>query len=443
MNVKNIGIIISREYGTRVRKKSFLLITFLVPVLFAALCCIPALIILFNKDESKIVAVVDRSGIVAPVLEQTASLQFVDYSTEDIDSLKKDFAILPYSALLYVSPLDADNNVDVCTYSIKPVGSELSEKLRTIVQKAVKDYRVGSYGIDGLDRILEDVEPDVVLKSFIMDENGNDKASDTNVYMAVSVLLGLIIFMFVTMFSSAVMSSVVEEKQSKIVEVLLSSVDSIDLMFGKIVGIALVALTQFLLWVALTGVLVSAVFLATGKEAFMEARIDTSALPDAASSMMPAVPGQMGGIMETLGSMDIPLILGCFLLFFIFGYLLYASMFAAIGSAIENADEGNNLQVPVTIPLILGYFIAIYAWKAPDSTLAVWGSIIPFTSPIVMLTRLPFSVPAWQLILSITLLVLTFALFAWLSAKIYRVGILTSGKKATYKDLLRWLRQKH
>lgn len=443
MNVRNIGVVISREYGTRVKKKSFLLITFLVPLLFAAMCCVPLLIMIFNKDESKIVAVVDKSGIVAPALESKPALQFVDYSRDDIDSLKKDFSELPYSALLLVSPLDSTNCVSVTTYSIKPLGTQILDDLNKQISGIVKNYRIESYAIEGLAEIIDTVEPDISIKSYTIDENGEETASNAHVYMIVSVVLGLIIFMFVSMFSSSVMQSVVEEKQSKIVEVLLSSVDSLDLMFGKIFGVALVALTQFLLWIVLTVVLVSAVFGIIGKDALMGVQPEqiTMGMPDAGMIPTDAL-GQTQEIFQTLSAMDFPLIIGSFLIFFTFGYLLYASMFAAIGSAVENAEDSNNLQMPLTIPMILGYFIAIYAWKAPDSTLSIWGSIIPFTSPIVMLTRIPFGVPVSQLVLSIAFLVLTFILMAWISAKIYRVGILTSGKKATYKDLWKWFMQK-
>lgn len=243
----------------------------------------------------------------------------------------------------------------------------------------------------------------------------------------------------------------IEEKQSKVVEVLLSSVDAVDLMFGKVIGVALVALTQFVLWIALTAVLTTAVFGVVGKEALAgdgaQNITEQLAVAGAADAQTAAIAqmGQdnaFGEILQTLSGINIPLLLGCFLIFFVFGYLLYASMFAAIGSAVDNVDDSNQLQIPLTVPLMLGYFIAIMSWNAPDSAISVWGSMIPFTSPIVMLSRIPFGVPVWQIVLSIVLLVATFAVMAWLSAKIYRVGILTSGKKAGFKDLWKWIKQK-
>lgn len=458
MDFKTIGVVISREYATRVKKKSFLVTTFLVPVLFAALCCIPALIMLFNKDEVKLIAVVDQSGIVMQAFESDSAVQYMDCSKSDIDSLKAQFESLPYSALLYISPLDADNSVIASTYSTKPVGISVLNSLEHTITEAVRDYRIGQYDIEGLKQIMEDVKPDIDVKTYTIGEDGEDKISDSGVYMMLSLVLGIIIFMFVTMFSSSVMSSVIEEKQSKVVEVLLSSVKSIDLMFGKIIGVALVALTQFMLWIMLTLAIVSAVFGVVGRDKIMGTApvmlqqdpaaglagsqipgLDVAAGADAVA--MTAQPDEFQEIMQTLGNVDIPEILLFFFIFFIFGYLLYASMFAAIGSAVENAEDSNQLQIPLTVPLMLAYFIALYSWNAPDSPLALWGSMIPFTSPIVMLARIPFGVPGWQLGLSVAILVVTFAVMGWLSAKIYRVGILTSGKKATWKDLWKWIRQ--
>lgn len=449
MNINKIGVVISKEYLTRVKKKSFLVTTFLVPVLFAAMCCIPALIMIFNKDEVKTMAVVDESGVVMPALESTQAIQFIDCSGESIDSLKARFDNIEYSAILYISPLDSAKSVNVSTYSKKALGMSVVESLESKVENAVQDYRIEQYNIEGLKTILDEVRPDISVKSYTLDENGEDKMADSHVYMMISFLLGIIIFIFVTMFSSSVMSSVIEEKQSKVVEVLLSSVDAIDLMFGKVIGVAMVALTQFILWIVLTAVLTTAVFGVVGKDALMGS--DPQALAeqmtggvDMAQAGVPAM-DQLSGmqeIMQTLSGINLPLLLGCFFIFFVFGYLLYASMFAAIGSAVDNVDDSNQLQIPLTIPLMLGYFIAIMSWNAPDSAISVWGSMIPFTSPIVMLSRIPFGVPAWQIILSIVLLVATFVVMAWLSAKIYRVGILTSGKKATFKDLWKWLKQK-
>ena len=449
MNVKMIGVVLGREYATRVRKKSFLLTTFLVPLLFAALCCAPVLMMMLSKEGCKNVAVIDDSGIVMQALSSGQSVQYVDCSRENLDSLKKDFGILPYDAIMYVSAIDSTASVSVCTYSEKPLGTSVTGDIESSVTDAVRDFRIGRYGIDNLKVIIDEVNPDINITTYTINEDGGERMTNADVYRILSLVLGIIIFMFVTMFSSSVMQSVIEEKQSKVVEVLLSSVDAVDLMFGKIIGVALVALTQFLLWIVLTFAIVQSVFAIAGKDSLTGVSQNPSEMMEQmnlggdSAAMMPevAVPTDIQQIFATLESINIPLILLAFFIFFIFGYLLYASLFAAIGSAVDNADDSNSLQVPLTVPLMLAYFIALYSWNAPDSPLAFWGSMIPFTSPIVMLSRLPFGVPPWELWLSVSILVLTFVLMGWLSAKIYRVGILTSGRKATYKDLWKWLRQ--
>lgn len=444
MNFNMISVVISREYTTRVKKKSFLVTTFLVPVLFAALCCLPALMMLFAKDESKLVAVVDRSGIVFPNLESNEAVCYQDCIGSNLDSLKSNMEKEGFDAIVEISPINAENSLSVNAYSIKPLGLSLMENLENKINDCVRDYRIQLFHIDNLKEILEEVKPSIQIKTFTIGEDGQETISNYAVYRVVSLLFGIILFIFVTMFSSSVMQSVMEEKQSKVVEVLLSSVNSVDLMFGKIFGVALVALTQFVLWIVLTGILVSGVFAFVGKDKVMGSTVQSTEIVTAGVTvdLQNATELSKGQeIMQTLAGLDIPMILAYFFIFFIFGYLLYASLFAAIGSAVENAEDSTQLQMPLTVPLMIAYFIALYSWNAPDSSLAVWGSMIPFTSPIVMLARIPFGVPVWQIWLSIALLVITFALMGWMSAKIYRVGILTSGKKATWKDLWKWLRQ--
>lgn len=444
MNFNMISVVISREYTTRVKKKSFLVTTFLVPVLFAALCCLPALMMLFAKDESKLVAVVDRSGIVFPNLESNEAVCYQDCLGSNLDSLKSNMEKEGFDAIVEISPINAENSLSVNAYSIKPLGLSLMENLENKINDCVRDYRIQLFHIDNLKEILEEVKPSIQIKTFTIGEDGQETISNDAVYRVVSLLFGIILFIFVTMFSSSVMQSVMEEKQSKVVEVLLSSVNSVDLMFGKIFGVALVALTQFVLWIVLTGILVSGVFAFVGKDKVMGSTVQSTEIVTAGVTvdLQNATELSKGQeIMQTLAGLDIPMILAYFFIFFIFGYLLYASLFAAIGSAVENAEDSTQLQMPLTVPLMIAYFIALYSWNAPDSSLAVWGSMIPFTSPIVMLARIPFGVPVWQIWLSIALLVITFALMGWMSAKIYRVGILTSGKKATWKDLWKWLRQ--
>ena len=253
MNLHIVNIIIKREYLTRVKKKSFIITTFLVPILFAAICVLPSLIMVLAKEEAKKVAVVDESGIVMPYLEDGETLQFESFEGENPDVLKRQLDSVGMDALLVISPLDTVNKtVTAMSYAEKPLGMEVSSSIEGMVNDAVEEYRVASYGIDGLDQIMSEVKPDIRLVSYKMDESGNETLNESSMYMILSMILGMIIYMFISMFCGMVMSSVIEEKSSRVVEVLVSSVKATELLFGKIIGVAMVALTQFFMWIALT-----------------------------------------------------------------------------------------------------------------------------------------------------------------------------------------------
>ena len=496
MDFRIIKTVISREYSTRVKKKSFLVTTFVVPILFAAFIVGITYIMGNTKQRKQDVAVVDQSGIVFSHLENTDRLTFADYSLSDPDSLKADLDAIGKDVLVVISPLDTvSKSVSVSAYSAKPLGVEFTSGLAVKVDKAVEEYRVRQYGIDNLSKIMEEVRSDVKINEYTLGEDGKESVSESGIYMIVSMLLGIIIWMFIVMFGGQVMSSVIEEKSSRVVEVLISSVKAVDLMFGKIIGVALVALTQFMLWIVLSVVLVSvagafigqdmlkdissnpqmmaqtmgvspeqlsalnlgqasgsvAVDLTAGDSAsaitaFSPAAAGDSALAsasaDSLSAAAPAEQDDLSVIIGTLANIPWTRLIISFLLYFLLGYLLYASLYAAIGSAVENEGDAQQLQMPVTIPLMIAYFIILMAFQNPDSQLVVWGSLIPFTSPIVMLARIPYGVPMWQLALSLVLLLLTFIACAWASAKIYKAGILLFGKKTTFKDLWKWLKMK-
>ena len=496
MDFRIIKTVISREYSTRVKKKSFLVTTFVVPILFAAFIVGVTYIMGNTKQRKQDVAVVDQSGIVFSHLENTDRLTFADYSLSDPDSLKADLDAIGKDVLVVISPLDTvSKSVSVSAYSGKPLGVEFTSGLAGKVDKAVEEYRVRQYGIDNLSKIMEEVRSDVKINEYTLGEDGKESVSESGIYMIVSMLLGIIIWMFIVMFGGQVMSSVIEEKNSRVVEVLISSVKAVDLMFGKIIGVALVALTQFMLWIVLSVVLVSvagafigqdmlkdissnpqmmaqtmgvspeqlsalnlgqaggsvAVDLSAGDSASAITASSPAAAGDSAlasasadslSAATPAEQDDLSVIIGTLANIPWTRLIISFLLYFLLGYLLYASLYAAIGSAVENEGDAQQLQMPVTIPLMIAYFIILMAFQNPDSQLAVWGSLIPFTSPIVMLARIPYGVPMWQLVLSFALLLLTFIACAWASAKIYKAGILLFGKKTTFKDLWKWLKMK-
>lgn len=453
MKLRNIGIIISREYMTRVKKKSFLLTTFLVPVLFAAMCILPSVIMFMAKDDGKQVAVVDQSGLVMPYLEDSKAIDYADYSTEQVEDIKSRFEELGLDALVVISPLDSvAKTVQLTSYSSKPLSVEVKETIQDKVSQAIEDYRISLYDMGDLKQIMAEVATDISMTTYTLDESGEEKITSSEVYMAISMVFSIIIYMFIAMFSAMVMQSVIEEKASRVVEVLVSSVKATELMFGKIIGVACVALTQFLLWIVLTLVLVGGFSAFVGFDSLMGDPAQAEQMMQMTSQMggvdvaeITSVMSEESGMSVVLGTLaDVNWIqmIFAFIMYFALGYLLYASLFAAIGSAVENEADTNQLQMPVTIPLLLAFFVALYAFKAPESQIVWWGSMIPFTSPIVMLARIPFGVPTWELILSIALLVATFVASGWVSAKIYRIGILMFGKKTTFKDLWKWLKQR-
>ncbi len=478
MNLHIVNIIIKREYLTRVKKKSFLISTFLVPVLFAALGTLPTLIMILAKEESKKIAVIDQSGITMPYLTDSETVEFTEYGNADPEKLKLQLDSVGMDALLVISPLDSvSKTVTATSYASKPLGIEMTKAIESKINDAVENYRIGTYGIDGLEEILESVKPDVQMVSYKMDESGNETLNESGLYMFLSMILGMIIYMFISMFCGMVMSSVIEEKSSRVVEVLVSSVKATELLFGKIIGVALVALTQFFMWIALTVLILSVVGGISGmnfmgqtdnsadqmqqiassmgisQEQMSAAGLSLPSVSDLASGVqadssavaigaMENAPSELSVILSTLGGINYVQLLVVFLLFFVFGYLLYASMFAAIGSSVEDEADSQQLILPLTIPLMIGFFIAMFAYKSPDSGLVFWGSMIPFTSPMVMITRVLFGVPTWQIVLSVAILILTFIFCAWLSARIYKVGILMFGKKSTFKDLWKWLKMK-
>lgn len=458
MKLRNINIVIGREYATKVKKKSFLITTFLAPIFFAAMCILPSVIMFMAEDKAKNVAVIDNSGIVMETLEDSRTATYVDCSNISLDSLKSAVMNGEYDLVLDISAInESTKSVNVASYSKKPLSLDLETEISNNVDDAIEAYRIESYDVDNLKQIMDDVKSDVTLATYTLGDDGEEKISISGIYMVISMVLSIIIYMFVAMFSGMVMQSVIEEKNSRVVEVLVSSVKATELMFGKIIGVALVALTQFVLWILLSGILIGGASAVFGFDKMIEsAKVQTEqmnqmsavagdeaaemmAMPDVSSVMED---NELAVMLSTLADINWVQMIVAFVVFFVLGYLMYASLFAAIGSAVENEADTQQLQLPITIPLMLAFFIALYAFKAPDSAVVFWGSMIPFTSPIVMLARIPYGVPGWELVLSIGLLLLTFVFCAWLSAKIYKIGILMFGKKTTFKDLWKWLKQK-
>ncbi|MBQ2242864.1 MAG: ABC transporter permease [Bacteroidales bacterium] len=447
MNIGKIQLVAGREYSIRVKKKSFIFTTILTPILFAALMIVPSVVMLMGgNEEIRKVVVVDNSGVVAPTLVDTEIVDYEVLQGVSVDSLKANFEATGAYAIVEISQLDENKNVSITAYSAKQMNMELKSSIKRSANAALEAYKLESYDIENLDKILEDVKSDVQLSAYTIGNDGDAKKSMVEISMALSYIMSFFIYIFVFMFGNMVMNSVIQEKSNRIVEVIVSSVKPFDLMLGKILGVAGVAVTQFLIWVVLTVVLVFGFQAVMGPELFtggaqqmtQMAGVDAEAMMAAAA----APSGPLADIMGALSQINFPYIIGCFLIYFVLGYLLYAAMFAAVGSAVENEADTQQLTLPISLPLILGLFIMLHTFEHPESSLSFWASMIPFTSPMVMLARIPFegAVPTWELLLSIGLLFVTFLAIVYLSGKIYRVGILMYGKKASWKDLWKWIK---
>lgn len=446
MNIKKINLIVGREFAIRVRKKSFLIATFLTPLLMAALITVPTLMTTVKDNREKIIEVIDPSGIGRSVLEDQTHTTFRFAEDGDLEHYKLTFDSRNIHAVCVIEEAQP-NNVEVKMYSTGQIDQDIQRYISKQIGGEVERRKLESYNIPQLKEIMENIRTNIQVKSFTWTETGDEKETITEVYMAIAYLSSFLIYMFIFMYGSMVIRGVIEEKTNRIVEVIISSVKPVELMLGKIVGIALVALLQFLLWILLTLIILLVVMAIVGSGAVSEM---SQAAPQVQGGLAGAIAsfdtgnGLLTGIASTLSQIHVGKFLLSFCLYFIGGYLMYASMFAAIGSVSDAETDTQQFQLPITIPLILGLFIMMHTFQHPDSSLSVWASIIPFTSPMVMLARLPFGgVPLWQLIISILILFLTFLAAVHFSAKIYKVGILMYGKKVTWKELWKWMRYKN
>jgi ABC-2 type transport system permease protein len=439
--MKKIFLIIEREFLTRVKKKSFIITTILVPVLLAGLMVVPFLIQSVKDDQQKSIIVVDRSGLAEQALGNTENIIFHFRPGVSPDSLKQQFEKEGWYAVVTVSPLDENKQVAVGIYAFKQINMDVQKYVERAMEKAVEQYKLESYQIPGLDTILASVKTDIPVKTFIWGDNGEEKAGHTGITMGISYILSFMIYMFIFMFGSMVMRGVIEEKNNRIVEVIVSSVKPFQLMMGKITGVASVGLLQFVIWIALT------LILATAAQWFFDVSATTGAVQTMAGNAGAEVSQAMevtmlSDISGMLASINIVAIVVAFLFYFLFGYFLYAALFAAVGSAVENDADAQQLTIPITVPLIIGIFLMLHTFQYPDSSLSFWGSMIPFTSPMVMMARVPFGVPFWQVALSLAILFLTFVATVWFAGKIYRTGILMYGKKPSLREMWKWVKYK-
>lgn len=449
--MNKIALIIKREYITRVRKKSFIIMTLLTPFLFALIFIIPALVMTNEDKEFKKIAVIeDGSDLFTNVIPDTRDVDFEYLTGVRLNDIKNTFSEMGYYGILYISPDLVTNPDAIQLISRKQPPIGLLDHISGSLEKEIERQKLLAYNIENLDEILRTINTSVRVQTIKMDETGAARETSTGISMALAYIGGFLMYMLVFMFGSMVMRGVIEEKTNRIVEVIVSSVKPVQLMMGKIIGVALVGLTQFALWIVLTLALVMVVKTNLLPEGAMQ---QIQQLPQSLAEADQAVPGATATVTpEQLtefqkifaGALNQPwgLIIFSFIFFFLTGYLLYASVFAAIGSAVDNETETQQFMLPVTIPIILGLVVAMGTMQNPESSLSFWFSIIPLTSPIVMMARIPFDVPAWEIALSMGLMLVTIIGVVWMAAKIYRTGILMYGKKTSYKELWKWLTYK-
>jgi len=449
--MNKISIIIRREYLTRVRKKSFIIMTLLTPLLMAMIFVVPALVMSNeDKDFKKIAVIEDGSDLFKGVIPNTKDAEFEYITDRNVNDLKNSFEQEGYYGILFISPqvIDTPNAIQLISKKQPPIG--LLDHISGSLEKEIEKQKLLAYNIENLDEILKTINTSIKIQTIKIDDTGVVKETSTGIAMALAYISGFLMYMLVFMFGSQVMRGVIEEKTSRIVEVIISSVKPVQLMMGKIIGIALVGLTQFTIWILLTVAIVSVVKTNVLSKDTMEqmqqlpqslAQADQS-IPGATSAMTTDQLSEFEELFASAMNQRWGLIIFAFVFYFITGYLLYASLFAAIGSAVDNETETQQFMLPVTIPIILGLIVAMGTMQNPESSISFWFSIIPLTSPIVMVARIPFDVPYWEIALSMALMLVTIIGCIWMAARIYRTGILMYGKKTSYREIWKWLTYK-
>ena len=435
--MRNIYLVIRREYLVRVKKKSFLIMTILAPILFVGLYA-AVIWIAVGSVDLKTVQVVDESNLFKNEFKNTESLKF-DYLSSSINSAKNQFQKSGANALVYIPKDVIQEPKSVRIYAAKNVSMDLKSSIENVIEKQIEEIKLSEAGITH--KILEDSRVNVKSETISLSDEG-EKTSSSAAATAIGGVCAFLIYMSVFIYGTQVMRGITEEKTNRIVEVIISSVKPYQLMMGKIIGVALVGLTQFILWITLT------ISLSSVATAMLSDRMPQDSKAMVKEMQMNAPAGGMPGstvqnpvaeILGAINSLNIPLILGCFLFYYLGGYLFYSALFGAVGAAVDNDADTQQFMLPITLPIIFSFVFAQFVLRDPDGSLAFWTSIIPFTSPIVMMVRIPFGVPAWEIALSMVLLVAGFMGTIWMAARIYRVGILMYGKKVTYKELAKWI----
>lgn len=481
--MKKIFLIIQREYLTRVKKRSFIVMTILGPLLMAATFVVP-IYMATRSEDSKNVAVLDETipgtkGIFYKKFKDSDNIHFHyyviedqmgnkpaaekydgDYIVKNLEDAKAKFTKNGDDALLYIPPVEVTLPANAILYSENNVNISIISYVRNVMNKQLeeqklqaklKEYQTDKNQPIPVDDIMRSVKTSVDISTMRIGKDGKESKSYTELNMVMGMFAGIMIYFFIFMFGSQVMRGVIEEKTSRIVEVIISSVKPFQLMMGKIIGVGLVGLTQFMLWIVLTFGIVTVVTTAMTTKSLKDSTTEKiiqqqkAINPVNAELLQTQVQTTSGGIdevMEAINSINFPKMIGSFIFFFLMGYLIYAALFAAIGGAVDSEADTQQFMLPITIPLILSIVIAQFIIRDPDGPVSFWFSIIPLTSPVTMMIRMPFDPPLYQIALSMILLVLGFLGATWLAGKIYRTGILMYGKKINYKELWKWIRYK-
>lgn len=433
------SIIIAREFNERVRKKSFIITTILMPVLMLALMAVPTLIMVFAKGDTKHLLVIDQSGIIAPRLESNEDIVFepTDQSLEQVRANSDIFGAL------WIGGDIVDNPANVKLYTNSSSSITLESEITSQMERIIENERLKRYDIENLDQIMKDVEVDVSLSAYRTDlTEGEEPAEATSSGLSyiLGFVMGMVLYMFLIIYGSMVMTSVIEEKGSRVLDVLVTSVSPFQLMTGKILGVASVAATQVIIWAVLICGVGAAMMSALVPAEMMETvrAVEAGAMTSAEAGVDADL---ISAVSMATNPAEMVMIFVYLLLFLVGGFLLYSALFAAAGSSVDSIQDAQQLQTPIMVPIIVGFFIMMAVFEDPNSAISFWGSIIPFTSPIVMIARIPSHIPTWQIILSLVLLYATVVAMIWIAARIYRVGILMHGKRPSFKELLSWIKQ--
>lgn len=437
--MSKIALIIKREYTTRVMKPSFIVLTFLTPVLIAGMIMVPLLLAQIKDNSVKKIIVIDQTGLYTDVFTDNDNYQF-EFVNQEINQFRETKEKGTYSAVLYIPEDLSLNPRAAMLFSEEQVGLDLKSYVSGVLKAFVEEKKLAELDIPDFKELIEKTKVSIDVRTVRWGKDGEEKMGSAELAVIIGMISAFIIYIFIVVYGAQVMSGVVQEKTSRIVEVIISSVRPFQLMMGKIVGIAMVGLTQFALWVILSVIMVTALTSAFGTTLDIETYQQAQTM-GVATAQLPFndQDGVISELLIALQNFDFVQTGVLFVIFFLGGYLLYASLFAAVGSAVDNETDTQQFSLPLTLPIIFAIYAAIYSAENPDGPLAFWCSMIPFTSPIVMMVRLPFGVPFWQLALSIGILIMSFIGSTWVAGKIYRTGILMYGKKITWKEMMKWI----